>query len=216
MAGFNYYGKSTNNIIGTPLILVSISSADYSQAQGINRALSAGEPTISRPITNEYGTIADHLVFSYGLIKEDLEEFTEQEQIIVERWLTSPKYSSTLGVFDCYEEEKFSYFGLFTATQWINGTHGYQACIFTFTVNGSYPYKRHVETDSPLQIHTLVPEDEDYDGMVLRVAEGILCLDNNALSVDKQHRRTLSLGGNNITMLEMEVYEEIEEEGDDT
>ena len=113
MAGFNYHGMSTNNVIGVPLILVSAGNADYTQALGLNRNIQAGDITISRPINNEYGTISDHLQFTYGLIKQDLEPFYEEEQIAVERWLTSPKLSSTLGIIDCNGIERFTYFGLF-------------------------------------------------------------------------------------------------------
>ena len=137
MFGFEYNGKSTQNIISTPLLLVTF---DTIGSLGMTRSKIEGDRTISRPITNEYGTIYDPLSFTYALIKQDFEEFTNNEQRIVERWLTSPKLSSELKVTDCFGEE-CSYFGLFISTEWQIGTGGYIGVQFTFEVNGTYPFK---------------------------------------------------------------------------
>lgn len=104
-----------------------------------------GERTISRPITNEYGTVYDPLSFTYALIKADGEKFTEEEQVAVERWLTSKKLSSELRITNC-NEYFYSYFGLFTNTNWIQGNGGFMAVSFTFSVNGAYPFK-HTEME---------------------------------------------------------------------
>ena len=143
MYGFEYSGKSTQTIIDTPLILVSIEGID--SAIGIQRNKLEGEITISRPITNEYGTTHEPLSFTYGLMKSDYEPFTKEEQIAVERWLTSPKFSSELKFTDC-NDETFCYFGLFINTEWVTGNGGFMVCNFTFQVNGRHCFK-YVEHD---------------------------------------------------------------------
>lgn len=144
MSGFKYNGYSTENILrSSPLVLVSTTGA-VGSTTGMTRQLMEGSPTISRPIVNEYGTITDHLQFTYALMKADYTEFTEQEQIAVERWLTSPKFSTPLIIYDCDNVDRYKYFGKFTATEWmIGGGDGYIAVTFTFSVNGSYAYETH-------------------------------------------------------------------------
>lgn len=146
MSGFNYYGLSTKNVISVPLILGS--STDTNTINGSNRNIQGTDISISRNYRNEYGVISDLLTFTYTLLKSNLEPFTDAEQIAVETWLTSPKKSSLLEVFDCNEEVTYKYLGLFTNTQWLYPTYGgqYGACQFTFSVNGSYPYEHYVET----------------------------------------------------------------------
>lgn len=141
MVKFEYSGSSTEDILfGIPLLLVSNGSLD--NIIGIQRSKLQSDITISRPVVNEYGAIGEHLVFSYSLIKANLESFTEEEQIAVERWLTSPKFSSELTITDDYNMQ-YSYYGLFTGTEWIPGNHGFVMCTFTFEVNGFYPFKHY-------------------------------------------------------------------------
>ena len=160
MSGFRYNGYSTANILGSsPLVLVSTSGA-VGSTTGMTRQLMGGSPTISRPIVNEYGTITDHLEFTYALMKADYTEFTEQEQITVERWLTSPKFSTPLIVYDCDIVDRYKYYGKFTATEWMIGVEGYVAVTFTFSVNGSYAYETHkgyIDSPSNYQMN----EDRD-------------------------------------------------------
>lgn len=113
-------------------------------AQGMTRQRMSGDPTISRHQVNEYGTITDHLEFSYALMKADDTLFTLEEQIAVERWLTSPKFSSPLIVYDCEHNQRYKYNGLFTSTEWVVAGETYVAVSFTFSVNGSYPYETHL------------------------------------------------------------------------
>ena len=98
MIGFEYRGKSTEDIIDTPLLMVNINGIDGLTA---SRSKIEGERTISRFITNEYGTIHEPLSFSYALIKEDGNPFTDEEQATVESWLKSYKLSSELRITDC-------------------------------------------------------------------------------------------------------------------
>lgn len=142
MAGFRYRGKSTDDIIGTPLLLVSYESDGIF---GSARSKLESDITISRPVTNEYGVIYDSLSFSYALIKSNYEPYTEEEQVTVERWLTSPKLSSELTIINC-EDGEYSYFGLFTETNWDRANGGFIICGFTFQVNGAYPYRHITKT----------------------------------------------------------------------
>lgn len=137
MVGFEYHNQSTENIIDTPLILVNY---DGLNGLGSSRSKIEGNRTISRFITNEYGTMYEPLSFTYSLIKSDYEPFTELEQVTVERWLTSPKLSSELKITNC-DEYQYSYFGLFTETHWEMGNGDLFLLTFTFQVNGAYAYK---------------------------------------------------------------------------
>ena len=135
---FEYNNKSTVSIIGTPMILVSVSSIEDPSS---TRNKIQGESTISRLITNEYGTIYEPLSFTYGLMKVDYSPFTEREQRIVERWLTSPKLSSELKLTNC-DGDQYSYYGTFLGPMtWVLAGGEYVMCEFTFNVNGAYPYK---------------------------------------------------------------------------
>lgn len=142
MSGFYYNGHSTANILSEELLLVSADGM-VDRAMGVERESVQGEPTISRPIVNEYGTNASHLSFTYQLMKRSGEDFTPAEQRTVETWLTSPKFSSDLTLFDCDGNEFIHYYGKFTQTEWLVHEN-YLAVIFTFSVNGSYGYAHHV------------------------------------------------------------------------
>ena len=79
MAGyFIYKGKTTQNVITDRLCMVNIDSSDTITT---NRNKVEGERTISRSISNEYGTIVDPLSFTVSLIKEGTtsETFTNDE-----------------------------------------------------------------------------------------------------------------------------------------
>ena len=136
-AKFEYYNKSTEDIIGVPLYIVSGTSIDT--VPGVQRTNLAGEITASRPIINEYGVQKEHLQFTYSLMKSDDTDFNVEEQVAVEAWLTSPRFSSELKITDC-EGNSYSYFGKFITTEWVIGVNGFLLCTFTFQVNGSYAY----------------------------------------------------------------------------
>lgn len=140
MVGFEYCGNTTETIIGVPLILVS---SEGLQSLENNRNKIEGEQSMSRQITNEYGTINEPLQFTYSLIKSNFESFTIEEQRIIQRWLTSPKISSTLIITNC-EGEQYSYRGLFLQTTWQFANDDLSILTFTFQTNQSYPY-RHFE-----------------------------------------------------------------------
>ncbi len=99
MKGFVYDGKSTEDILDVPLILATFDSQD--SIQGVSKTDNIGNQTITRESPNEYGTINTLPSFTYGLIKSDKTCFTDEEQRIVETWLTSPRFSQELYLFGC-------------------------------------------------------------------------------------------------------------------
>lgn len=117
MPGFIYNGKSTKNVINSSeLILASFDSVD--SVTGMTRDDVSGESTIAHPITNEYGTTYNNLEIEYGLIKKNKKPFTEAEQQIIETWLTSPKISQDIQIYDCENNITDIYCGKFTETEW--------------------------------------------------------------------------------------------------
>lgn len=145
MNGFIYNGQSTKNIIGSSeLILATFDSVD--SVTGHERDDMSGEPTISRPIANEYGTQYQSLEFEYGLIKKDRSSFSTEEQHIVERWLTSPKLSQELQIIDCNGDLVDGiYHGKFLSTEWYPSKDGWVGLMFKFQNNTSYPTKHFSE-----------------------------------------------------------------------
>ena len=148
MSGFTYRGSSTDTILDTlltdqKLILASFSSLN--EIVGHDRDNVIGETTITRPVPNEYGTQYQNPSFSYCLIKESNEPFTEQEQIVVERWLTSPKFSSPLQIIDCSGNVLMTYDGKFTHTEWVVTNGGYAGVTFTFQSASPYPYRTYTK-----------------------------------------------------------------------
>lgn len=139
--GFVYNGKSTKNIIpSSELILATFDGND--SITGHQRDNVIGENTISRPIANEYGTQYQALEFEYGLIKKDRTPFTDEEQRVIETWLTSPKISQKLQFFNCDNmASKVFYCGKFTKTDWYPCCGGWAGMMFTFTNNAAYPMK---------------------------------------------------------------------------
>ena len=162
-AKFEYYNNSTEDIIGVPLMIVSGSPIDA--ITGAQRTNLAGEITASRPIVNEYGVQKEHLQFTYSLMKSDDTDFNVEEQVAVEAWLTSPRFSSELKFTDC-EDNSYSYFGKFLTTEWTTGTTGFILCTFTFQVNGSYAFRRFEQTLSNIVYNQQGSPDHAVDGDV--------------------------------------------------
>jgi len=143
MSGFIYKGKSTESVISSsPLMLATFNFSD--SMTGSKRENIIGNTTLTRPIPNEYGTQSSALTFEYALVKKTREPFTDEEQIIVETWLSSPKFSSGLQIIDCEGNEVCTYCGKFTSTEWKPCCGGWAGVIFTFENNSAYP-KRHFE-----------------------------------------------------------------------
>lgn len=171
---FTYDGFSTETILSKPLILATFDSV--SSVLGLSREIQKGGTTITRPIANEYGTTSNNYSFEYCLLKSDFEPFTDEEQIKVERWLTSPKYSTDLVVYDAEDNEVCIYCGLFTNTSWIPHSKGYVAVNFTFECNSAYPFKQYTKTysiTSPITIILNCESDElnEYVYPILTIEE---------------------------------------------
>ena len=98
MKGFVYNGQSTEDILSVPLMLATFDSVQ--SVTGVSKNDNIGNQTITRETPNEYGTINSLPTFTYGLIKSDLSVFTNEEQRIVEAWLTSSRFSKELYMFD--------------------------------------------------------------------------------------------------------------------
>ena len=156
LSGFIYKNLSTETILDERLILCAFQEVD--SVAGSNKEGQYGEITITRPISNEYGTISQRLSFDYGLIKCSAELFTSEEQIIVERWLTSPKFSSDLVVISDNGEVVATYCGKFVNTEWHQVPGGFSGVTFTFENNGPYA-KQHRE----FQYEFVIPEELDDD-----------------------------------------------------
>lgn len=150
MKGFIYNGKSTEDIIDVPLLLCSLNGA-VSSVAGQTREVSSGEQTLTRTSPNEYGVLNSLMSFEYGLIKYDGSYFTTEEQIAIEAWLTSPKFSSDLYLFDCNDTGKvgdktisdFYYSGKFLSTEWIMGNDYYFGVTFNFQCNTACAFKKY-------------------------------------------------------------------------
>ena len=154
MSGFIYKGKSTDNIVkSSKLTLVTFESLD--SVVGVNRENIIGESTLSRPIANEYGTKSNTLSFDYALVKSNGEPFTDDEQIIVEQWLSSPKFSSDLNIIDRDGYITATYCGKFMQTTWYICGGGWAGVAFTFENNSAYPKRHFTNTYSIIDAGTI-------------------------------------------------------------
>lgn len=178
MAGFIYNGQSSDNILeSSPLLMASFDTEDA--VIGHERDNVIGEPTISRPIANEYGTQYQALEINYGLIKRDLTPFTNEEQRIVERWLTSPKLSQKLQFIDCKSKElQGVYCGKFLSTEWYPADGGWAGVQFLFQNNSMYPtmhssYSYEVRRSATITVNCPSDELEEYIYPILKVVEPI-------------------------------------------
>lgn len=160
MGGFRYRGYSTDDILDTPLMLASFDGA--SNVVGTETEQITGETTVTRFIPNEYGVKKSKLEVSYGLVKKNGKTFSNAEQTTIERWLTSPKFSSDLVVYDdCTSTDMAIYTGIFTHTEWVPGGDGWIGMTFTFMNNHPYA-KKHYEYNfniTPPANGEAVPDD---------------------------------------------------------
>lgn len=116
MSGFIYNGKSTKNILSDEIMLATFDDGEIKIES--KRESATGDITISRPIPNEYGTTYDKLVINYGLVKKNGGCFSAEEQEKIESWLTSPKTSIDLQIYDDSYDNLEIYCGLFTNIEW--------------------------------------------------------------------------------------------------
>lgn len=140
MKYFTYMGQSSLNITDEPTIIASLQKVD-DWTQGSRRKTMAGERTYYRPIANEFGTVySDILTIKLGLVKCH-SNFTYEEQIAIETWLTSPLLSRWLYVYDTDDPTYcVKYFGKVISTDWAHYNNGFLAVDFTFETNAPYPW----------------------------------------------------------------------------
>ena len=145
MKGFIYDGRSTEDIIGIPLILCTTNDQD--KILGVSSERKTGNQTLTRSTPNEYGTLHTLLSIEYSLIKQGGGRFTEEEQVKVESWLTSPNFSKDLYLIDCdLNRSEYFYTGEFVETNWIIGNGGFAGVSFKFQCNTAYPKKLFTHT----------------------------------------------------------------------
>lgn len=165
MSGFVYKGYSTDTILNTKLKLATFSTLN--EVHGHDRDNIIGNTTMTRPVPNEYGTQYQNPTFDYCLVKCNNAPFTESEQIQIERWLTSPKFSSPLNLIDDYGETIVTYDGKFIHTEWVATDGGYAGVTFTFQSASPYPYRRvedvyQIRDSSTIEINCNSDELEEY------------------------------------------------------
>ena len=112
MAEFTYKNQSTKTILSVPLRLGFLSRQD--RYRGLEREILQGDTTISRPVTNKYGTrYMDVFSPEFCMWKEDETPFTQAEQRTINAWFSSPKHDSFIE-FVNYNGETTLYRGIFT------------------------------------------------------------------------------------------------------
>ncbi len=154
MKYFSFNGQSGATILDEPLILVSFDGGT-DEITGSSREIVKGESGIYKYTANEYGVrYSDTLTFEYGLIKASGEPITKDEQIVIEKWLTSPKLSQYLQLFEleCNELGELDlshstscaiYCGSFVSTSWIAYKDGYAGVNFEFQCDQPYAWQFH-------------------------------------------------------------------------
>ena len=178
MRYFSYFGKSCLDILGegNPLILVSM-DGEVDDIPGSKKEVITGDTSIYKKVANEYGNMYDDpLEFEYTLIKFNDELITQEEQRKIETWLTSPKLSQYLQLFDATcdgstltasSAPQAIYCGTFTETEWIPQGVGYIGVTFTFQCDFAYAWQFHDETryttgDDASSIYVITDDTEDY------------------------------------------------------
>lgn len=178
MRYFSYFGKSCLDVLGVnnPLVLVSLDGA-VDEVTGSEKKVITGDTSIYRTVANEYGNMYDDVLeFEYTLIKFNDEVITPNEQRMIETWLTSPKLSQYLQLFDvnCRDGEivdmpspKEIYCGTFTSTEWITCNGGYAGVTFTFQCDSPYAWqfydnKRYAVGEYESDIFVTTDDTQDY------------------------------------------------------
>lgn len=151
MRYFSYFGKSCLDVLGPDgqLILVSM-DGEVDDVPGSTKEVIKGDTSIYKTVANEYGNMYDDVLeFEYSLIKFNDELITKDEQRRIERWLTSPKLSQYLQLFDVTCEDgalvpastpKAIYCGTFVETNWIPCGDGFIGVTFKFQCDSPYAW----------------------------------------------------------------------------
>lgn len=179
MTGFIYNGQSTNDILSVPLILCSFDSENVDFV-ATERETVGSDVSIYNDVINEYGVKHKTKEFVYALVKENGDLFTYDEQVIIERWLTSTIFSKDVYIFDCKTmETQLIYNGKFIKTSWkATSFGGYVGCEFTFENNGAYAKKYcnesyQVRGNETVVLDCLSDNDESYIYPVIHITNPI-------------------------------------------
>lgn len=179
MRYFTFMGKSCLSILpgDNPLALVSLDKG-VDEIPGSEKEVVTGNTSIYKTIANEYGNMYDDpLEFEYSLIKINDDLITPAEQRMIEKWLTSPKLSQYLQLFELLCDKNGAiveppqpsaiYCGTFIQTEWIPCAEGYMGVNFTFQCDSPYAWRFYENTtystgnDTAL-IYTETDEPEEY------------------------------------------------------
>lgn len=174
MSGFIYNGKSTESILSSPLILASFDSID--SIKGSERNGENGETTILRPISNEYGTTYSNTPFEYSLVKQNGEIINKEEQVVIERWLTSSKFSQNLQIIDLNGNIVCTYCGKFMSTNWKPCGNGWAGVVFSFESKFPYPFKEfeytyEIRGEETIDLNCDSDELEEYIYPIITITE---------------------------------------------
>lgn len=198
MGGFIYNNNSTQNILNdSELMLCTFDGIE--SVTGHQRDDITGEMTISRPIANEYGTQYQTLEVEYGLIKKNYKCFTQEEQRIVEAWLTSPKFSQKLELIDCKGKSlEYFYYGKFLSTQWIPHDEGYAGVMFKFKNNTAYPTKRfnqmfNMNPSESIEINCKSDELNEYTYPIITISQNEKPIENIIISNISDMSKTVTI-----------------------
>lgn len=177
MGGFLYNGKSTKDILTDELLLETFDEGQITIET--NRNIVSGDVTISKPISNEYGTTYENLVIKYGLVKKNGNRFSDEEQQEIEKWLTAPKLSTDLQLYDDQYNNTEIYSGVFTNTKWYSLGEGWIGLMFEFTCNSAYG-KRYFKQDFTISSSQTITIDNPSDESEEYIYPTITLLQSNS------------------------------------
>lgn len=156
MRYFTFLRRSCLDILGkgNPLVLVSM-DGEVDDIPGSSKKIIKGDTSVYKTVANEYGNMYDDVLeFEYSLIKLNDELITPAEQRVIETWLTSPKLSQYLQLYnlECEDgnvtagDRVAIYCGTFVETEWIPCGDGYIGLNFTFQCDSPYAWQFNEET----------------------------------------------------------------------
>lgn len=166
---FKYDEKTSATVLSVPLILCFF---DYpEELTGFARETIKGETTINRSVPNQYGTkYVSPPKPEFALIKEDQSVFTDNEQRIINRWLTSPKLPKWLE-FKKSDNETTIYQGTFTDARFKPALNPIGViCQFEFSSPYAWNFQEeHFSTAGTYSIYVDSDETEEYVHPILTV-----------------------------------------------
>ena len=226
MRYFSFNGSSCASILGEdePLILVSFDDG-VDEIPGSSKEVISGSTSIYKVVANEYGNkYSDVLTFEYGLMKASGEMITAQEQEVIETWLTSPKLSQYLQLFEveCDSNGGFVlenstpvaiYCGTFIETSWMPYEEGYMGVGFTFQCDQPYAWQFHDveltdlagDTTETITIETDALEDYVYPKIKLEAVNSETPTENIEIEITNETDNNNYLNLTTLSHLEINM-----------